>query len=167
MNVNTRSRIRLGIILLAVIVGSAPAARAQEEARKSDPSRLRVRDFNARDIKRNYGFSCSGAVVASDVLPPGPFAQVGQVYCDGIETCTGSAMASFAGLVLPADLIGTYTVNANGTGFVLYDLTVGGQPAGQLPIHFVITDEGRGIKGLPVTSGFAITCDLQAQRERD
>ena len=166
MNVNVRSGLRLGVLLLAVTVGSVATARAQEEAGKSG-DRLKAREFKARDIKRNYGFSCSGAVVSSEVLPPGPFAQVGQVFCDGIDTCTGTAMASFAGLVLPAELTGIYTVNPNGTGFVTYDLTVGGQPAGQLPISFVITNDGRGIKGLPTTSGFAITCDLQAQRERE
>jgi len=48
-------------------------------------------------------------------------------------------------------------------GACTYDLTIGGQPAGQLPIHFVITENGQGIKGLPTTSGFAITCDLKAQ----
>ena len=162
MNVNMRSRFRLGVILLAVAVGSVAAAQAQVEERKSSQPR-----FRARDIKRSYGFSCNGAVVASEVLPLGPFAQVGQVSCDGVATCTGTSTASFNGLILAADLTGTYTVNPDGTGFITYDLTIGGQPAGQLPIYFVITDSGRGIKGLPVTPGFAITCDLQAQRGLD
>jgi hypothetical protein len=168
MNVNVRSGLRFGVILLAVTVGSVATARAQDEARKSG-DHIRARAFKASDIQRSYGFSCSGAVVASagDALPLGPAALVGQVYCDGVDTCAGTAMASFAGLVLPAGSTGIYTVNANGTGFVTYDLTVGGQPAGQLPISFVITGDGLGIKGLPTTSGFAITCDLQAQRERD
>jgi hypothetical protein len=92
---------------------------------------------------------------------------VGQVSCDGIQTCEGTATGSFNGLILSLELTGTYTVNPNGTGSVLYDLTIGGQPAGQLPIDFVITEKGRGIKGLPTTPGFAITCDLQSQKGRD
>ncbi len=158
MNVNVRRGLRVGVVLLAVIVGSMAAARAAESEGKAGQPH-----FKARDIKDSYGFSCSGVVVASDVLPVGPFAQVGQVTCDGIDTCEGTATASFNGLILSLELTGTYTVNPNGTGFVLYDLTIGGQPAGQLPIDFVITEKGRGIKGLPTTSGFAITCDLKAQ----
>jgi len=158
MNVSVRRQLRLGVILLAITVGSVTAALAQEREGKSGRPR-----FDAGDVKRSYGFSCSGTVIASDVLPTGPFAQVGQVSCDGIKTCTGTAMGSFAGLILPAELNGTYTVNPDGTGFVTYDLTIGGQPAGQLPIYFVITDKGRGIKGLPTTPGFAVTCDLKEQ----
>ena len=159
MNVNVRGGLRFGVILLAVIVGSMTAARAEDIEGKASHGR-----FRARDIKGPYGFSCSGAVVASDVLPVGPAALVGQVSCDGVETCSGTSMASFNGNIFPPlELTGIYTVNSNGTGFITYDLTIGGQPAGQLPIHFVITENGRGIKGLPTTSGFAITCDLQAQ----
>lgn len=161
MNVNVRSGLRVGLILLAVTVGSVAAARAQEDGRRVAPR------FTARDIKGSYGFSCSGAVVASDVLPVGPFAQVGQVTCDGVQTCEGTATGSFNGLVLSLGLTGTYTVNSNGTGFVLYDLTIGGQPAGQLPIDFVITERGLGIKGLPTTSGFVVTCDLKSQKGHD
>ena len=159
MNIDVRSRFRFGVLLLAVTVGSAAAARAQEAKKSSQPH------FRARDVEGPYGYSCSGVVVASDVLPVGPFAQVGQVTCDGIATCEGTATTSFNGLILSVGLTGTYTVNSNGTGFVLYDLTIGGAPAGQLPIDFVITDRGRGIKGLPTTPGFAITCDLKSQRE--
>ena len=159
MNVNVRSGLRFGVVLLAVTVGSMAGARAEEsEAKAGQPH------FRARDIKGPYGFSCSGAVVASDVLPVGPAALVGQVTCDGIATCSGTSMASFNGSIFPPlELTGTYTVNSNGTGFITYDLTIGGQPAGQLPTYFVITDGGRGIKGLPTTSGFAFTCDLKAQ----
>ncbi len=159
MNVNVRSGLRFGVVLLAVTVGSMAAARAQESEGKAGQPH-----FRARDIKDSYGFSCSGVVVASDVLPVGPAALVGQVTCDGIATCSGTSMASFNGIIFPPlELTGTYTVNSNGTGFITYDLTIGGQPAGQLPTYFVITDKGRGIKGLPTTSGFAFTCDLKAQ----
>ncbi len=122
MNLNVRNRFRLEVLLLAMTVGSVAAAHAQEE-RKAGQSR-----FKARDV-RGLGFSCSGAVVASDVLPVGPFAQVGQVTCDGVDTCEGTATGSFNGLILSLGLTGTYTVNPNGTGFVLYDLTIEGQPA--------------------------------------
>ena len=163
MSINVRSGLRFGIVLLAVTVGSMAAARAQESEGKAGQPH-----FKARDIKDSYGFSCSGAVVASDVLPVGPAALLGQVTCDGIDTCVGTGTASFNGNIFAAlGLNGIYTVNPNGTGFVLYDLTIGGFPAGQLPIDFVITEKGRGIKGLPITPGFVITCDLQSQKARD
>ena len=163
MNVNVRSGLRFGVVLLAVTVGSMTAARAEESEGKAGHPH-----FRARDIKDSYGFSCSGAVVASDVLPVGPAALVGQVTCDGVETCSGTAMASFNGNIFPPlELTGIYTVNSNGTGFITYDLTIGGQPAGQLPTHFVITEKGRGIKGLPVNPGFVFTCDLKTQKGND
>jgi hypothetical protein len=158
MNVNVRRQLRFGAILLAITVGSVTGALAQEGEGKSGHPK-----FDAGDVKHAYGFSCSGTVIASDVLPTGPFAQVGQVTCDGIDTCTGTALASFNGFIVAAEVNGTYTVNSDGTGSVTYDLTIGGEPAGQLPIYFVITDKGRGIKGLPTTPGFAVTCDLKVQ----
>jgi hypothetical protein len=163
MNVNVRRGLRLGVVLLAVTVGSMAAARADESEGKARQSH-----FRPRDIKGPYGFSCSGAVVASDVLPVGPAALVGQVSCDGVETCSGTSMASFNGIIFPPlELTGIYTVNPNGTGFITYDLTIGGEPAGQLPIQFVITEGGRGIKGLPVNDGFVFTCDLKTQKGND
>src|SRR5262245_54713946 len=109
MNVNVRSGFRLGVILLAVTIGAVTAARAQEEERKASQPR-----FQARDIKGSYGYSCSGFVVESSVLPVGPFAQVGQVSCDGVQTCEGTATGSFNGLIVSVALTGTYTVNPNG-----------------------------------------------------
>ena len=163
MNVNVRSGLRLGVVLLAVTVGSAARARAQEEERKAGQSY----NFKARDIKGPYGFSCSGVVVTSppDGLPIGPAAVVGQVTCDGVATCSGTGMASFNGIIFPPlELTGDYTVNPNGTGFITYDLFIGGVLSGELPTYFVITEKGRSIKGLPVNPGFAFTCDLKSQR---
>jgi hypothetical protein len=155
MNVHFRGLSRVGLVLLGVTLIAAPAAHAEDKPH-----------FSAKDIRRSYGFSCSGTVVASPALPPGflgPFAQVGQVSCDGKDTCVGTSMASFNGNILSAAVTGIYNVNPNGTGLVTYDLTIGGAPAGQLPIYFVITDGGRGIKGLPTSSGYAVTCDLKEQ----
>lgn len=159
MSVNTLGRCRMLVVLLAATVGSAAVARAND-GHSGQPH------FTKRDVKGSYGFSCSGTIVAPAVLPPtflGPFAQVGQVYCDGKETCAGTATASFNGTILSAELTGIFTVNSNGIGHITYDLTIGGAPAGQLPIDFVITDNGRGIKGLPTLAGYAVTCDLKEQ----
>jgi hypothetical protein len=158
MNVNVPIRCLMGVLLLAATVGSAAA--------RADDGHTGQTHFTKRDVTGSYGFSCSGTIVAPAALPPtflGPFAQVGQVYCDGKETCAGTATASFNGIILSAELTGTFTVNSNGTGHITYDLTIVGDPAGQLPIDFVLTDNGRGIKGLPTSSGYAVTCDLTGQ----
>ena len=145
MNVNVRSGLRFGVVLLAVTVGSMAAARAEESEGKVGQSH-----FRARDIKGPYGFSCSGVVVASDVLPVGPAALVGQVTCDGIADVLRYGHGQLQRQIFPPlELTGTYTVNSNGTGFITYDLTIGGQPAGQLPTYFVITDRGRGSRDCP------------------
>ena len=56
MNVNVRSGLRFGVVLLVVTVGSMATARAEESEGK-----VGLAHFRPRDIKGPYGFSCSGA----------------------------------------------------------------------------------------------------------
>ncbi len=157
MNVSPRSLSRIGLVLLAI--GAASAAAGDD--RHSESQR-----FNARDVKRSYGYSCSGTIVSSPGLPPsflGPFAQIGQVSCDGRDTCSGTSTVSFNGNIFSGTASGPYTVYPNGEGDVTYTVKVSGFPDSLLPIHFVIFDGGRGIKGLPTTPGYVVTCDLREQ----
>jgi hypothetical protein len=160
MKLVLRSQYRLWILLLTVTVGSAAAVRA-DDGHSGHPH------FTARDINRSYGFSCSGTIVAPARLPSpeflGPFAQVGQVSCDGRNTCSGTSRASFNGIIVSASVTGPYTVNSNGTGTVTYTVAEFPPPDNVLPIFFVITHDGRGIKGLPTLPGYAVTCDLKEQ----
>jgi hypothetical protein len=157
MNVNVLSRCRMGVLLLAAMVGSAAAARA-------DDGHFGHPHFTARDINRSYGYSCSGTIVApapSAFL--GPFAQIGQVSCDGRDTCSGPFTVNFNGNIFSGTASGPYTVKGNGEGDVKYTVKVPGFADSLLPIHFVIVDDGRGIRGLPTTAGYIVTCDLKEQ----
>lgn len=159
MSVNTLGRCRMLVVLLATTVGSAAAARA-DDGHSGRPH------FTARDINRSYGYSCSGTIVVSTVLPAafwGPFAQIGQVSCDGRNTCSGPFTVNFNGNIFSGTLSGPYTVDRNGEGDVKYTVKVPGFPDSPLPIHFVIVDDGRGIRGLPTVSGYIVTCDLKEQ----
>ncbi|HEX2799704.1 MAG TPA: hypothetical protein VHQ44_08530, partial [Thermoanaerobaculia bacterium] len=107
MNVNTLRRCRMGVLLLAATVGSAAAARA-DDGHSGQPH------FTARDIKGSYGFTCSGTAFGA------PFAQLGQVSCDGRDTCAGTGVVNVNGVRAFSSLVGTYTVKSNGLGFITY-----------------------------------------------
>jgi hypothetical protein len=157
MNVNVPSRCVMGVLLLAATVGSAAAARA-------DDGHFGHPHFTARDINRSYGYSCLGAVAGK------PFAQLGQVSCDGKDTCTGTGTLS-NGTNPPLFLFvtGKYTVASNGIGLVTYDvsLTPHGTPLDSpfspLPIQFVLINDGRELRGFPLPAGYAVICDLKEQ----
>jgi len=150
MNVNVSSRYLTGVLLLAATVGSAAAARAND-AHFPQPH------FTARDINRAYGFTCSGTAFGA------PFEQIGQVSCDGRETCAGTGVVNANGVAAFSSLVGTYTVDKNGLGFITYTVNDGVNAPYPLPIHFVIMDGGREIRGLPTVAGFAVLCDLKEQ----
>ena len=157
MNSSSRLVGRIGLVLLAA---AALAKGVSAEEKRSDGH------FTPRDIKRSYGYSCSGTVAASPALPPsflGPFSQIGQVSCDGKATCEGTLTVSFNGNIFAGTSKGPYTLNSNGEGDVTYTVSIPGLPDSLLPIHFVIYDGGRGIKGMPVGEGNIVTCDLREQ----
>ena len=153
MSVNILGRCLMGVLLLVATVGSAAAARA-EDLRSGPPY------FTARDIHRSYGYSCLGAVAGV------PFAQLGQVSCDGRDTCTGTGTLS-QGDADPVLLYvtGKYSVESNGIGLVTYDVmpTPTGPVIFKLPIRFVLINNGRELRGFPLPAGYAVICDLKEQ----
>ncbi|MEO8191794.1 MAG: hypothetical protein ABI682_15780 [Acidobacteriota bacterium] len=153
MNVSSRFLGRVGLVLLAA-AAAVPAASGDEK--HSDQR------FTARDVRRSYGYSCLGAVNGV------PFAQIGQVSCDGKDTCTGTGTISTGpgGPPLLTYVTGKYTVDPNGVGLVTYNisLTPGGPPfPDPLPIRFVLIDGGRELRGFPLVPGYAVICDLKEQ----
>lgn len=153
MNVSPRFLGRMGLVLL-VGVCAAPRAFAGEDKHSDSPR------FTARDVKRSYGYSCLGAVAGV------PFAQVGQVSCDGKDTCTGTGTISQGpGAPVLTYVTGKYTVDPNGIGLVTYDVmpTPTGPVLFQLPIRFALIDGGREIRGFPLVPGYAVICDLKEQ----
>ncbi|HEY6052001.1 MAG TPA: hypothetical protein VIZ58_12175, partial [Thermoanaerobaculia bacterium] len=131
----------LGRVGLALLAATAVVSAASGEESNRDGH------FGAKDVKRSYGYSCLGAV--NDVH----FAQIGQVSCDGKDTCTGNGTITTAGGPLLTYVTGKYTVEPNGIGLVTYyiSLTPGGATfPDPLPIRFVLIDGGREIRGFPL-----------------
>lgn len=69
---------------------------------------------------------------------------------DGAGNVSGPGIISFGGLVFPLDNTGTYTVNANCSGSLVFTFD---PPLPDLPIEFVIVDDGNEIWTLSPTAG--------------
>ncbi|MDH5287502.1 MAG: hypothetical protein OEX23_12835 [Betaproteobacteria bacterium] len=74
--------------------------------------------------------------------------------------CNGSANLSGA-FVLPQVLNGQAYNASDCTGTITYTQTLGGEPAPDLHINYVILDQGGAIQGLPTNSGQVLACSLK------
>ena len=144
-------------VLVAIALGTAPSVFGNGKNSDRGERQPSSPQFSARDIRRNYGFTCTGTVSGM------PFAQLGTVSCDGIDTCQATGFTNQEGVKGISTLVGKYTVDSDGIGFVTYDVSVGGMVVGQLPIQFVVINGGRDIRGLPLVPGFSVLCDLKVQ----
>lgn len=118
-----------------------------------------------RSTKGAYGYSCSGFVGGQ------PFAAYGIVTGDGKGQWNGYGSVSLNGTILPwthnTRQTEPSTVNADCTGNVTYQVTVGGQPAPDAHFQFVIVDDGREVKGFAADPGYAANCQLILVRNKD
>jgi hypothetical protein len=109
-------------------------------------------DFGNDDLDDSWGLSASGTITAEGLpFPLGtPLFAVGRVTFDGAGGCTAIDQVNIGGTILPApasfrttagDGSCTYTVNADGTGFM--SVTFGpSQPLpGTIDITFVLVDD--------------------------
>ena len=62
---------------------------------------------------------------------------------------------------VPQELHGQAHNNGDCTGNISYEQSLGGQPAGQLNIKYVVFDQGDVIKGLPTNFGGVLACSLK------
>jgi hypothetical protein len=147
----------IGLLFLTVALGAASRVRGQESTPNRDHQQPTTRQFTARDIGRSYGFTCTGSSAGQ------PFAQVGQVSCDGIKTCKATGIVNVNGDKVVSSLVGDYSVDPDGLGFITYDVRIGDAFVGKLPIQFVLLRDGREIRGLPLIPGNAVICDLREQ----
>ena len=74
-------------------------------------------------------------------------------------TCSGTV--NLGGLIIPQGLTGQASNQPDCTGAISYTQTLGGSPAGQLDINFVIFDGGDAISGLPTNSNGVLSCSLR------
>jgi hypothetical protein len=117
----------------------------------------RADGIKPKDLKRSYAAACLGTTAT------GPFAQIGQVDCDGKDTCVGTLVVNGGdGIALTANILGHFTLGSNGVGFILYQVS-GLGPTFPLPIQFVVQDGGREIRGMPLVAGYNVICELKEQ----
>ena len=135
---------RISLMLIGALLAIATSAQAGER-------------INPKDLNRSYGFSCSGTA------GPSPFTEIGQVTCDGRDTCSGTGIMNSPTGAFVTTVVGHFTLDPNGIGFITYDVSAGGTILFQLHIQFVVLDGGREIRGLPIEPGFDVICNLKEQ----
>lgn len=77
----------------------------------------------------------------------------------GYFSCTGTV--NLGGQILSQGLNGQATTLQNCTGTISYAQTVGGYPAPNLDITYVVSQVGGVINGLPTNSGGVLACTLK------
>ena len=78
---------------------------------------------------------------------------------DAFWNCTGDV--NLGGAIIAQTFQGQAHNNADCTGTIHYEQTLGGQPAPALDINYLILDGGDTIWGLPLNSGGVLTCTLR------
>ena len=73
--------------------------------------------------------------------------------------CT--ATVNLGGQIVSQELHGQAQNSADCTGVITYEQSLGGRPAGQLKINYIIFDQGDTIQGLPTNSGGVLACSLK------
>ena len=111
-------------------------------------------------IRGNWGVTCVGNVTPAENAPLSPIRILGTCTSgwDGVFTC--EATVSLAGLILTQSMVGKANVNDDCTGTIRYTQKLNGNPAPDMNIRFLIFDNGKTIRGLPVDRGSNMTCTL-------
>src|SRR6476620_4570823 len=134
-----------------------------------------------RQIAGAYSVSCTGTVLLANEpqgAPPGPIAMLGIAFGDPTGNWHGFDTLSFNGTFLPQYL--TKNPNLGGVPAVVHPDCKGtikyqvytanpntkpnAAPMGELPINFVIMNNGNEIVGLPTVPGYTVVCHLIRQR---
>ena len=127
-----------------------------------------------RLIKGTYGYTCTGAIIFQEGGPAIPYATIGRVVSDGTGHWEGYSTADIGGGFSPVFVTteggSDAVVNHDCTGTITYqqwtanpNVIADAVYLGPLPIHFVISDNGNGIDGLPTGTGATVTCRLVRQ----
>jgi hypothetical protein len=69
-----------------------------------------------KSVKGDFGATFTGTITPGGLAPPGPYAAVSRIVCDGKGACHGEGTQSFNGVIVPlVDMGATYTVNPDCT----------------------------------------------------
>ena len=137
-------------IMITFFCGVMPSAWAEDSVVP------KCKHCAGQSFKGCYGFSHDGMMMMMEmememvgdpptpvlvpVDPPIPMASVGVLYSDGKGNLTGHEMVKFGPATFPANISGTYTVNADCTGTAWVCATPYGSEEGiESTISFVIT----------------------------
>lgn len=113
-----------------------------------------------KSVKGAFGATFTGTITPGGAAPPGPFAAVARIVCDGKGTCHGEGTQSLNGQILPfVDLRTSYTVHPDCTGSIMVDL-VGGQT---INFNFIIVNRGKELRSIQTDAGTVITGNLRQQ----
>lgn len=128
-----------------------------------------------------YSVTCTGTVLLPGAPQALPVVMLGVAFGDSRGNWHGSDTLSFNGTFVPQYLttdpnLGGVpaVVNSDCSGTVKYqvytanpDTTSSAVHLGELPINFVIMNNGNEIKGLPTVEGYTVTCHLVRQTRAD
>jgi hypothetical protein len=113
-----------------------------------------------KSVKGDFGATFTGTITPGGVAPPGPYAAVSRIVCDGKGACHGEGTQSFNGLIVPlVDMGATYTVNPDCTGSITVNLG-GGQT---INFNFIIVDRGKELRSIQTDPNTVITGNLRQQ----
>jgi hypothetical protein len=112
----------------------------------------------AQTTKGSWMYTCEGTLpaptqTATRILGRCSAARSGYFSCDGT--------VNLGGQIIVQGLQGQATTLPNCTGTISYAQTLGGAPAGQLDINYVVSEGGDVINGLPTNTGGVLSCTLK------
>ncbi|MBL8189031.1 MAG: hypothetical protein JNK38_13555 [Acidobacteria bacterium] len=116
-----------------------PVALAQSGDGQDNPfARARAKTCSVGTLKGDYGYLMKGTNLNWLQLPPGPIAIIGVASYDGAGNVFTTATSIMNGFIVPVNQKGTYTVNEDCTGEIIFPLGV---------YSLAITSDGREIRG--------------------
>lgn len=141
MNFNNMMRTAAMAVLVALALGVAPMAKADDKG------------CSNASLKGAFAYSADGFITAPPSLA-GPFAEVGTQTFDGKGGTSATATLSQNGNIIPITVTGSYAVNSDCTG----TFTLQVAPFG-ITVHvlFVLNDNLTGFSALETDPGLVIT----------
>jgi hypothetical protein len=158
----TRTTVLLFAVLLALAVGVTMTLPTS--------STLADSKYSTQTIHGTYAFKCTGNVAPALAAPLVPAVAQGIVTSDAKGNFKGGGTLSMGGTILAQTVdtpYGPAHVNPDGTGSIVYAVSIFGQYAYDWHINFLILDEGKTIWGMPSDTGSCMLCTLQLMEKAD